>query len=267
MPVPAQGGDDGAADEPGLFDDYRKSIARRARGFEAPYHAIDLIEAATKLDFDAGMEKEKETAGITVASDQSKAQRYLFFAEREATKIPDVPADTPVRDIQSAAIIGSGTMGGGIAMCFANAGIPVTVIDMEQDALSRGLEKVRSNYQVSAKRGSMAQADVETRMALITGSTDIKDAGAADIVIEAVFEDIELKKTIFAELDGIMGDGAILATNTSALDIDALAAATKRPEAVIGTHFFSPANVMKLLENVRPEAASKETIASVMKLA
>ena len=256
----------GAADEPGLFDDYRKSIARRARGFEAPYHAIDLIEAATKLDFDAGMEKEKETAGITVASDQSKAQRYLFFAEREATKIPDVPADTPVRDIQSAAIIGSGTMGGGIAMCFANAGIPVTVIDMEQDALSRGLEKVRSNYQVSAKRGSMAQADVETRMALITGSTDIKDAGAADIVIEAVFEDIELKKTIFAELDGIMGDGAILATNTSALDIDAIAAATKRPEAVIGTHFFSPANVMRLLENVRASKTGVETVATVMKL-
>jgi 3-hydroxyacyl-CoA dehydrogenase len=256
----------GAADEPSLFDDYRKSIARRARGFEAPYHAIDLIEAATKLDFDAGMEKEKETAGITVASDQSKAQRYLFFAEREATKIPDVPADTPVRDIQSAAIIGSGTMGGGIAMCFANAGIPVTVIDMEQDALSRGLEKVRSNYQVSAKRGSMAQADVETRMALITGSTDIKDAGAADIVIEAVFEDIELKKTIFAELDGIMGDGAILATNTSALDIDAIAAATKRPEAVIGTHFFSPANVMRLLENVRASKTGVETVATVMKL-
>ena len=256
----------GAADEPGLFDDYRKSIARRARGFEAPYHAIDLIEAATKLDFDAGMEKEKETAGITVASDQSKAQRYLFFAAREATKIPDVPADTPVRDIQSAAIIGSGTMGGGIAMCFANAGIPVTVIDMEQDALSRGLEKVRSNYQVSAKRGSMAQADVETRMALITGSTDIKDAGAADIVIEAVFEDIELKKTIFAELDGIMGDGAILATNTSALDIDAIAAATKRPEAVIGTHFFSPANVMRLLENVRASKTGVETVATVMKL-
>ncbi|MFP6732331.1 MAG: 3-hydroxyacyl-CoA dehydrogenase NAD-binding domain-containing protein, partial [Rhodospirillales bacterium] len=251
---------------PGLFDDYRKSIARRARGFEAPYHAIDLIEAATKLDFDAGMEKEKETAGITVASDQSKAQRYLFFAEREATKIPDVPADTPVRDIQSAAIIGSGTMGGGIAMCFANAGIPVTVIDMEQDALSRGLEKVRSNYQVSAKRGSMAQADVETRMALITGSTDIKDAGAADIVIEAVFEDIELKKTIFAELDGIMSDGAILATNTSALDIDAIAAATKRPEAVIGTHFFSPANVMRLLENVRASKTGVETVATVMKL-
>jgi 3-hydroxyacyl-CoA dehydrogenase len=256
----------GAADAPGLFDDYRKSIARRARGFEAPYHAIDLIEASTKLAFDAGMEKEKETAAITVASDQSKAQRYLFFAEREATKIPDVPRDTTVRDITSAAIIGSGTMGGGIAMCFANAGIPVTVIDMEQGALSRGLERVESNYQVSAKRGSMAEKDVAKRMALITGSTDMADAGGADIVIEAVFEDIELKKTIFAELDGIMGEGAILATNTSALDIDAIAAATKRPEAVIGTHFFSPANVMRLLENVRAAKTGKEAIATAMKL-
>ena len=256
----------GAADEPGLFDDYRKSIARRARGFEAPYHAIDLIEAATKLDFDAGMELEKETAGITVASTQSAAQRYLFFAEREALKIPDVPRETEVRDIKSAAIIGSGTMGGGIAMCFANAGIPVTVIDMEQENLDKGLARVEGNYQVSAKRGSMAEADIAVRMGLITGSTDIKDAGGADIVIEAVFEDIELKKTIFAQLDEIMGDGAILATNTSALDIDAIAAATKRPESVIGTHFFSPANVMRLLENVRAAKTGNEAIATAMKL-
>ncbi|MAF48839.1 MAG: 3-hydroxyacyl-CoA dehydrogenase NAD-binding domain-containing protein [Rhodospirillales bacterium] len=255
-----------AKDEPGMFDDYRKSIARRARGFEAPYHAIDLVEIATQLPFDEGMEKEREIATITIASDQSKAQRYLFFAEREATKIPDLPADTPVRDIASAAIVGSGTMGGGIAMCFANAGIPVIVIDPDQDALTRGLERVEANYRVSAGRGSMDEQDIEPRMALITGSTKLQDAGDADIVIEAVFEDIELKKEIFAKLDEIMGPDAILATNTSGLDIDAIAAATKRPEAVIGTHFFSPANVMRLLENVRAAKTGNEAIATAMKL-
>ncbi|MEE2760378.1 MAG: 3-hydroxyacyl-CoA dehydrogenase NAD-binding domain-containing protein [Pseudomonadota bacterium] len=256
----------GAVDEPNLFEDYRKSIARRARGFEAPYHAINLVETATKTAFDEGMAKEMETAGIAVASTQSAAQRYLFFAEREATKIPDVPADTPFKNITSAAIIGSGTMGGGIAMCFANANMPVTVIDVDQESLDRGLERVKSNYETSAKRGSMAETDVAPRMALITGSTNMVDAGSADIVIEAVFEDIELKKKIFAELDEIMGPDAILATNTSALDIDAIAAATKRPEAVIGTHFFSPANVMRLLENVRATKTGNEAIATAMKL-
>ncbi len=250
----------------GLFDDRRKAIARRYRGFEAPFYAIDAVEAAVTLPFDEGMKKEREIADITVASTQSAAQRYLFFAEREALKIPDIPKDTPTKDIKKAAIVGAGTMGGGISMCFANVGIPVTIIDESQEALDRGLGRVRNNYEVSVKRGSMKAEDVDKRMGLLTGSTDIKDVADADIIIEAVFEEMNLKKEIFKKLDEHAKDGAILATNSSALDIDQIAAVTKRPEVVIGTHFFSPANVMRLLENVRASKSSPETIATVMKL-
>jgi len=199
-------------------------------------------------------------------SDSAKAMRYMFFAEREVAKIPDIPRDIEAQDIKSAAIIGSGTMGGGIAMNFANAGIPVTVVDISDDALAAGMEKVRANYASAVGRGRMDQAAMDGRMALISGATDYAQIKDADIVIEAVFEDMGLKKKIFAELDQTCKASAILASNTSTLDINEIGAATERPDKVCGTHFFSPANVMKLLENVRPDAASKETIASVMKL-
>jgi 3-hydroxyacyl-CoA dehydrogenase len=197
-------------------------------------------------------------------SPESKAQRYFFFAEREAAKIPDVAADTPAKEIKKAAVIGAGTMGGGIAMNFANAGIPVTVVEVAKEALDRGLGIVRKNYEATASRGRLTQADVEKRMGLITGSVDFKAAADADIVIEAVFEEMPIKKEVFAKLDAVCKPDAVLATNTSTLDVDEIASATKRPESVIGTHFFSPANVMRLLENVRGKKSSKTTIATAM---
>src|SRR5438067_7135218 len=199
-----------------------------------------------------------------MASPQSKGQIHAFFAEREATKIPDVPPGTPARKIERAAVIGAGTMGGGIAMNFANAGIPVTVVEVAQDALDRGLGIVRKNYEATASRGRLTQADVDKRMGLITGSVDFKAAADADIVIEAVFEEMPIKKEVFAKLDAICKPDAVLATNTSTLDVDEIASATKRPESVIGTHFFSPANVMRLLENVRGKKSSKTTVATAM---
>ena len=249
-----------------VFADYRKSIARRQRGFEAPFQAIDLIEAAATLPFGKGLEKERAVAAKAAASTQSKAQRYLVFAERESAKIPDVPPDTPTKEIKSAAVIGAGTMGGGIAMCFANAGIPVTVIDADKDGLDRGLARVKSNYDFSVKSGRFTEADVEKRMSLFTPSTDIKDVANADVIVEAVFEDINLKKDIFGKIDAYAKPDAILGTNSSGLDIDVIAQATKRPESVIGIHFFAPANVMRLLENVRAAKTGKVAIATAMKL-
>ncbi len=199
-------------------------------------------------------------------SPESKAQRYFFFAEREAAKIPDVPASTPAKDIKKAAVIGAGTMGGGIAMNFANVGIPVTVVEMAQEALDRGLGIVRKNYEATASRGRLTAADVEKRMGLITGTTDWNAVKDADIVIEAVFEEMPIKKEVFAKLDGLAKPDAILATNTSTLDVNEIASATKRPESVIGTHFFSPANVMRLLENVRGVKSAPTTVATVMSL-
>ncbi len=188
---------------------------------------------------------------------QSAAQRYAFFAERQANKIPDVPDDTPLIPVNSVGILGAGTMGGGIAMNFVNAGIPVTIVEVKQDALDRGLGVIRKNYERTAARGGISAADVETRMGLITGSLDMHDFKDADLVIEAVFERMDIKKDVFTKLDAICKPGAILATNTSALNIDEIASVTKRPEAVIGMHFFSPANVMKLLEVVRADHTSK----------
>jgi 3-hydroxyacyl-CoA dehydrogenase len=202
-----------------------------------------------------------------MASDQSKAQRYFFFAEREAAKIPDVPADTPVKEIRKAAVLGAGTMGGGIAMNFANVGIPVTIVEQNQEALDRGLGIVRRNYEISASRGGLSKDDIEKRMSLIKGSVSYDDIADAEIVIEAVFEDMGLKKEVFGKLDRIAKADAILATNTSTLDVDEIAASTKRPESVIGLHFFSPANVMKLLEEVRGKKTSKPVIATSMALA
>src|SRR6266545_110095 len=220
--------------------------------------------AAVSLPFDQGIKRERELFVELLNSAESKAQRYFFFAEREAAKIPDVPADTPAKAIKKAAVIGAGTMGGGIAMNFANAGIPVTVVEVAQEALDRGLGIVRKNYEATAARGRLTPADVDKRMGLITGSVDFEAAADADIVIEAVFEEMPIKQEVFARLDAICKADAVLATNTSTLDVDEIASATKRPESVIGTHFFSPANVMRLLENVRGRKSSKTTIATAM---
>jgi len=255
-----------AKGKPEIFAEFRKSVARQTRGFRAPETCIKAIEAAVELPFDQGIRRERELFTELMNSAESKAQRYFFFAEREAAKIPDVPGDTPSVDIKRAAVIGAGTMGGGIAMNFANAGIPVTVVEMAQDALDRGLGVVRKNYEATAARGRLTAADVDKRMGLIQGTTDWKTVADADIVIEAVFEEMPVKKEVFAKLDALAKPGAVLATNTSTLDVDEIASATKRPESVIGTHFFSPANVMRLLENVRGAKSSKSTVATVMAL-
>ncbi len=249
-----------------IFDQYRANLAKRSRGQTALIEAVNCIEAATKLPFAEGLANERKVFAELQASPQSAAMRYMFFAEREVAKIPDVPRDTPVMDIAQAAIIGSGTMGGGLAMCFANAGIPVIITDVAQDALEAGLEKVRNNYASSVSRGRLSQEAMDRRMGLITGSCDLADIKDADIVIEAVFENMKLKKEILAELDAVCKPETILATNTSSLDIDQIAAATGRPDKVVGTHFFSPANIMKLMENVRGRESSKQTLATVMQL-
>ncbi len=249
-----------------VFDDFRKSIARRARGFEAPYACIEAVEAAVALPFEDGLAREREIFERCLESPQSKAQRHVFFAEREVAKIADVPADTPMRDIATAAVIGCGTMGGGIAMNFANAGIPVTVVETSAEALEKGLGIIEHHYAATVARGRLAEDEMDRRMSLITGSTEFEGAAAADIVVEAVFEEMDIKKEVFATLDRLCKADAILATNTSSLDVDEIAAATSRPENVIGTHFFSPANVMRLMENVRGAKTSAETIATVMKL-
>src|SRR5258705_1143470 len=246
------------------FASFRKSISRQTRGFRAPENIVKAVEAAVSLPFEQGLKRERELFVELLNSSESKAQRYFFFAEREAAKIPDVPADTPTREIKKAAVIGAGTMGGGIAMNFANAGIPVTVIEAAPQALDPGLGIVRKNYEATAARGRLTAADVDKRMGLITGTTDFKAAADADMVVEAVFEEMPVKKEVFAKLDAICKPDAVLATNTSTLDVDEIASATKRPESVIGTHFFSPANVMRLLENVRGRKSSKTTIATAM---
>jgi 3-hydroxyacyl-CoA dehydrogenase len=255
-----------ARSKPEIFAEFRKSVARQTRGFRAPENCIKAVEAAVNLPFDEGLKRERELFVELMNSPESKAQRYFFFAEREAAKIPDVPADTPAREIRKAAVLGAGTMGGGIAMNFANAGIPVTVVEVAQDALDRGLAIVRKNYEATASRGRITAADVEKRMGLIRGTTDWNALADADIVIEAVFEEMPVKKEVFARLDAIAKPDAVLATNTSTLDVNEIAGATKRPESVIGTHFFSPANVMRLLENVRGAKSSKATVATVMAL-
>jgi 3-hydroxyacyl-CoA dehydrogenase len=252
--------------KPEVFANFRKSVARQTRGFRAPENIVKAVEAAVALPFDAGIKRERELFQELLHSPESKAQRYFFFAEREAAKIPDVGADVAPKDVRKAAVIGAGTMGGGIAMNFANVGIPVTVVEMNQEALDRGLGIVRKNYEATASRGRLTPADVEKRMGLIQGTTDWNKISDADIVIEAVFEEMPIKKEVFAKLDGLAKPDAVLATNTSTLDVDEIASATKRPESVIGTHFFSPANVMRLLENVRGKKSSKSTVATVMAL-
>jgi len=256
-----------ARGKPEIFEAFRKANARKFRGFLAPEYNIRCIEAAVNLPFDEGLAVERKLFGELVTGSQSAAQRYSFFAERQAQKIPDVPDDTPLIPIKSVGIIGAGTMGGGIAMNFANVGIPVTIVEVQKEALERGLKVIRGNYERTASRGGITAAQVEERMALINGSLDMNALAQVDLVIEAVFERMDVKKDIFTKLDAICKPGAILATNTSGLNIDEIASVTKRPEAVIGLHFFSPANVMKLLEIVRADHTSKSVIATSMKLA
>ena len=248
-----------------LFAKARKDTARKARGLRAPLAAIDAIEAAVNLPFDQSLAREREIVMGEVASSQSKALRYFFFAERESAKIPGVDTSNQPK-VQRAAVIGAGTMGGGIAMSFANAGIAVTLIDAKQEALDKGLSVIRKNYENTAKRGGMSEADVGKRMDLIKPSTSLADVADADVIVEAIFENTQLKKTVFAELDRYAKADAILGTNTSTLDIDDIATATKRPQSVIGLHFFSPANVMKLLEIVRTKNTSPEIVARSMAL-
>jgi len=249
-----------------LFDDFRRKHARATRGFKAPENIVRAIEAAVELPFDAGMQREAELFQELHHSRESAAQRYYFFAEREASKIPDVPASTPPISITKIGVIGAGTMGGGIAMNFLNAGIPVTLVEQDQAALDRGIARIRQNYETSAKRGKLTSGAVDNRMALITPALSIEALGDVDLAIEAVFEQLDIKQSVFASLDKFAKPGAILASNTSFLDLNAIAAATSRPDHVVGLHFFSPANVMRLLEVVRGKATSNAVIATAMKL-
>ncbi|MBS0408303.1 MAG: enoyl-CoA hydratase/isomerase family protein [Proteobacteria bacterium] len=253
-----------ARGHPEIFANFRKANARRFRGFLAPEYNIRCIEAAVNQPFEEGLKTERKLFGEVITGSQSAAQRYAFFAERQAQKIPDVPDDTAVLPIAKVGVIGGGTMGGGIAMNFMNAGIPVTMVEIKQEALDRGIDIVRKNYERSR---TAVPAETEARMSRLTGSLDMSSLADCDLVIEAVFERMDIKKDIFAKLDAICKPGAILATNTSGLNIDEIASVTKRPESVIGLHFFSPANVMKLLEIVRADHTSKEVINTSMKLA
>lgn len=251
-------------DDPAVFEKYEKSIARKKRGFLAPFRCIEAVKAATELPFEEGMQRERELFAELMASPESKAQRHVFFAEREVAKVPGLPKDTPRREIRTAGIVGAGTMGGGIAMNFANAGIPVYVLEVSQEALDKGLAVVRRNYENTARKGRISQEDVTRRMDLIRPTLSYDDLADVDLVIEAVFEDMEIKQKVFRKLDEVCKPGAILATNTSTLDVNQVAAATGRPQDVMGMHFFSPANVMRLLENVRGEKTADDVVATVM---
>jgi 3-hydroxyacyl-CoA dehydrogenase len=254
------------ADNAPIFSAARETIAKKQRGLLAPAAAITAIEAATTLPFAEGCQLEQKLFIECLFSDQSKALIHVFFGEREVGKIPDVPKETPLIPIKSAAVVGAGTMGGGIAMVLANAGIPVLLKDADQPALDRGLATIQSNYANSVKRGRFTQLEAEERLKRITPTLRYDDFAKVDLVIEAVFEGMALKKEVFKELDRVCKPGAILASNTSTLNIDEIASATSRPTYVIGTHFFSPANVMRLLEIVRGKATCKEVIATCMQL-
>jgi 3-hydroxyacyl-CoA dehydrogenase len=250
----------------GIFEAARAAAAKSMRGHTAPLRAIQAVEASTHLPFEEGLGVEAELARECLFSDQSRALIHVFFSERAVAKVPGIPAGIPVVPVRQAAVVGAGTMGGGIAMAFANSGIPVTIREVCPDALERGLQTIRANYAASVKRGRLTQQLVDERLALIQPTLDYAGFDRADVVIEAVFEDLELKKQVFAELDQVASPNAILASNTSSLDIDQLAAQTSRPEMVLGLHFFSPANVMRLLEVVRGAATSPGAIAASLAL-
>ena len=251
---------------PELFSDFRRRIAGKSRGQLAPSRIVDSIQAACTLPAEDAFRLERQYFLECRDSPQRQALTHVFFAEREARRIPGLPADTKPRPLRQAAVIGAGTMGGGIGMSFANAGLPVALLEVSPEALERGLQTIRRNYAASVSRGSLDQARADAALALIRGVSEYEALGEADILIEAVFEDMNVKRQVFARLDKVAARHAILASNTSTLDIDAIAASTERPEQVVGTHFFSPANVMKLLENVRGRHTSAETIATVMAL-
>ena len=250
-----------------VFAAARQSAHKKQRGWTAPQVAIDLVEAATRVPFEEGLKLEQARFRECLFSDQSKALIHVFFGEREVAKVPDLPKDTPALPVTSVAVVGAGTMGGGIAMVFANAGIPVLLKEVDQAALDRGLAAIRRNYGNSVQRGRFTQPYVDERLRLITPTLSFDAFAGVDMAVEAVFENMALKKEVFAQIDRVCRPGAILASNTSSLNIDEIASSTSRPDAVIGTHFFSPANVMRLLEIVRGRATGNTTIATCMQLA
>ncbi|MBK4734584.1 3-hydroxyacyl-CoA dehydrogenase NAD-binding domain-containing protein [Noviherbaspirillum pedocola] len=250
----------------GFLQFSRNTVKAMAGPYPAPLKCVEAVAAAVTQKFDEGIKTERELFLELVQTPESKSLRHAFFAERAASKIPDVPADTPMREIKSAAVIGAGTMGGGIAMNFANAGIPVKILEMKQEALDRGLATIRKNYENTMKKGKLTQEKFDQRLGLITSTLNYEDIGQADIVVEAVFEEMGVKETVFKRLDEVMKPGAILASNTSTLNVDKIASFTKRPQDVIGLHFFSPANVMRLLEIVRGEKTGKDVLATSMAL-
>jgi 3-hydroxyacyl-CoA dehydrogenase len=249
------------------FQFARNMVKGMAKNFPAPGKCVDAVQAATKGKFEAGMATERELFINLMWTPESKALRHIFMAERAASKIPDVPADTPLRAINSVAVIGAGTMGGGISMNFLNAGIPVVMLEMKQDALDRGVATIRKNYESQVKKGKLKQDKYEQRMSLLSTTLSYDALTGADMVIEAVFEEIGVKEAVFKELDRVMKPGAILASNTSTLNVDTIANFTKRPQDVVGLHFFSPANVMRLLEVVRGAKTAKDVMATVMVIA
>jgi 3-hydroxyacyl-CoA dehydrogenase len=249
------------------FQFARNMVKGMSKNYPAPLKCLEAVEAATKQKFDAGMTTEREIFINLMWTPESKALRHIFVADRAASKIPDVPSDTPQRPIASVAVIGAGTMGGGISMNFLNAGIPVKMLEMKQDALDRGVATIRKNYEAQVKKGKLKQDKYEQRMSLLSTTLSYDDLKEADLVIEAVFEEIGVKQAVFKELDRVMKPGAILASNTSTLDVDKIASFTQRPQDVVGMHFFSPANVMKLLEVVRGAKTAKDVLATVMAVA
>ena len=252
--------------DPGMFDAARKTFARRMRGQPAPEKCIRAVEAAVSKPFDEGIAIERQLFSELENSDEAKALRYAFFAEREVARIPGQPKDLKLPEIRTMAVVGAGTMGGGIAMSFADAGMPVKLADASKEVLERGLERIRQNYATSVARGSLTQAQMDERMGLIQPVATMAEIGDCDAVIEAVFERLPVKQDVFRELDQVMKPEALLFSNTSALDIDAIASVTKRPEKVAGTHYFVPANVMKLFEVVNGSKTAPETLAAAMKL-
>jgi 3-hydroxyacyl-CoA dehydrogenase len=256
-----------ARGRPEIFDKVRREYGRKYRGFEAWQAALRAVQAAVDLPFDEGVKLERQAFVDLIPTAQSRAQRYMFFAERKIWKIADMPDDTPSLSIKKVGVIGAGTMGGGISMNFLNAGIPVTIVETAQDALDRGVGTIRRNYDNTAKKGRLTPADVETRMALLKPGLNLEALSDCDLVIEAVYENMDIKKDVFRKLDKIAKEGAILASNTSYLNIDEIASVTRRPDYVVGMHFFSPANVMRLLEVVRGAKTAKPVIATVMQLA
>jgi 3-hydroxyacyl-CoA dehydrogenase len=253
--------------DPKKFEDIAVAQVKRARDLHAPAAAIEALRWTIDVPFDEALERERKKFLQLKDGEQSKAQRHVFFAEREAGKIPGLPKDMKGAPIKRAAVIGAGTMGGGIAMCFANAGIPVTIVETGAEALQRGFDIMTKNYRASAARGSLSSEDVDLRLGMMQGATDIAAIGEADIIIEAAFEEMDIKTEIFRKLDAVAKLDAVLATNTSYLDVDTIAQTTKRPQSVLGMHFFSPANVMRLLEIVRGEKTAPETLATAMAVA